>query len=102
MVHRFEGSIGQFLGTHSYVMKGTKGQKTLVAGDVFSPGITNGMIPRVEVLKIDDTAKTATVRLSLVLSPKTFNQADSTQSANFIYPQWIITPLPNNKWFIQV
>ena len=26
------------------------------------------------------------------------DQTDPTQTGNFVHPQWIITPLPNNKW----
>ncbi len=65
-VHRFEGPIGQFGKTHSYVMKGTKGQYDLVAGDNFAPD--GAMGPRLSVIDIDDNASTTTVRLTLPLS----------------------------------
>ncbi len=47
LIHRFEGPLQQFLGTHSYLMKGTNGQKFLQAGDVFEIG--NGPYSRVKV-----------------------------------------------------
>jgi hypothetical protein len=33
LVHRFEGVVGQFLGSHSYIMSGTRGNQDLVEGD---------------------------------------------------------------------
>jgi hypothetical protein len=58
-VHRFEDN-------HSYVMPGTGGNYDLAAGDVFEIG--NAASPfstysRVEVLSIDDSSQTATIRL---------------------------------------
>jgi hypothetical protein len=32
----------------------------------------------------------------------TFDQTNDSQAGNFIYPQWIITPLQNNKWLLIV
>ena len=60
LVHRFEGDIGQFLGSHSYIMHGTQGQLDLVAGDRFESTAS----AKVEVLNIDEVNRTATVRLS--------------------------------------
>jgi hypothetical protein len=63
MVHRFEGPIGQALGTHSYVMPGTNGQFQLTAGDTFDIGEHGPDIPRVDVVSIDESMHTAVVRL---------------------------------------
>jgi hypothetical protein len=60
IVHRFED-------VHSYIMKGTKGQKSLSAGDVFQSG--SGPFSRVQVLSIDAANNTATVRLCYSLEP---------------------------------
>jgi hypothetical protein len=38
LVHRFEGKIGQFLGTHSYLEQGAKGQVALPVGSAFEIG----------------------------------------------------------------
>ena len=57
-VRRFEGAIGQSLGTHSYLMAGTNGKTELHAGDVFESGAF-----RMTVVSLDDTTSTATVRL---------------------------------------
>jgi hypothetical protein len=65
LVHRFEGNIGQFLGTHSYIMHGTKGQLDLAAGDVFISHDGVKQYSRVEVINIDDAHNRAIVRLSV-------------------------------------
>src|SRR5438093_1549332 len=52
LIHRFEGPIAQFMGTHSYVMKGTKGQYNIVAGDSFAP--SGEMGPQLSVTGLDD------------------------------------------------
>ncbi len=54
IVHRFDNA-------HSYIMKGTKGQKNLLAGDVFEKG--TGPRSRVRVLSIDAINDTATIQL---------------------------------------
>ena len=66
LVHRFEDN-------HSYLMKGTSGQAALTEGNVFQqvdqvilPALT--IVSRVEVLKIDDAARKATVHLSYKVS----------------------------------
>lgn len=64
LVHHFEGPMGQFLGTHSYVCKGTNGQYHLVAGDRYSSGPIGGITAGVEVVQIDDATMTASIRLS--------------------------------------
>jgi hypothetical protein len=61
LIHRFQGKIGQFMGTHSYVMKGTNGQYNMVAGESFAP--SGGMGAQLSVTGIDDNTSTATVRL---------------------------------------
>ena len=66
LVHRFEGGIKQFLGSHSYLMSGTKGQPDLVAGDEFTSQGAGQPDLRVEVLSIDDYQRLATVRLTYV------------------------------------
>jgi hypothetical protein len=33
---------------------------------------------------------------------RTFDQNHSAQAGSFIDPQWIVTPLPNNKWLLIV
>jgi hypothetical protein len=79
MVHRFGGAeedgqlyspalIGQFFGTHSYVMKGTNGQLALAAGDRFEKG--NGPFARVKVLSIDEANQVATVQLCYSAVPQ--------------------------------
>ena len=68
LVHRFDGPIGQNLGTHSYLMKGTNGQVSLVAGEVFELG--TGPFSRVKVVTIDEPSHTATIELCHSLSPK--------------------------------
>ena len=32
----------------------------------------------------------------------TFDQTSNAQAENFVYPQWIITPLPSDKWLLIV
>jgi M6 family metalloprotease-like protein len=65
LVHRFEGQIGQpTLGSHSYIMAGTRGQQDLVAGDVFYITDSYNQYSKVEVLNIDGSNRAATVRLS--------------------------------------
>lgn len=54
MVHRFNKP-------NSYVMRGTSGQKTLRAGDIFEVG--TGPISRLKVEAIDPIAKIATIHL---------------------------------------
>lgn len=61
LVHRFEGPIGQFLGTHSYLKKGTRNQLALSVGDVFTTG--TGPFVRAQVASIDATNHTATIQL---------------------------------------
>jgi hypothetical protein len=68
LVHRFEGPIGQFLGTHSYVMPGTGGQFALSAGGHFEVG--KGPFSHVKVLSIDGANDTATVELCHSVSAK--------------------------------
>ena len=68
LVHRFEGPIGQFLGTHSYVMKGSTGWSDLVAGDTFAPYAPFGG-PQLVVLSIDDNTSTANVILGMASYP---------------------------------
>jgi hypothetical protein len=66
LVHRFEGALGQFMGTHSYVMKGTKGQSDLVAGDSFGMTTWFGPVgPQLHVISIDDNTSTATLLLEM-------------------------------------
>jgi len=60
LVHLFEGEIGQFLGTHSYIMAGTNGNMDLVAGDVFNGGSLGAIA---EVKEINEFNRTATLRL---------------------------------------
>lgn len=69
MIHRFEGPIGQFLGTHSYLEKGTKGQVALSVGDVFEVG--NGPYVSADVQSIDAGTNTAVVGLCYSTAPKT-------------------------------
>ena len=68
LVHRFEGPKGQFLGTHSYVMKGTQGQKALSADDEFTKGA--GPHSSITVNSIDDVNQTAEVSLCYSLEPE--------------------------------
>lgn len=75
-VHRFEGAMQQFFGTHSYVMDGTAGQTMLRSGDVFSPGSAFLGGPTVVVVEIDDANDTATIEVALHAStflPPTFD-----------------------------
>jgi hypothetical protein len=65
LVHRFEGTIGQFLGSHSYVMTGTNGQWGLSVGDSF----TAGPLCRLEVNSIDESNDTATIRVIRLTIP---------------------------------
>jgi hypothetical protein len=69
MVHRFEGPIGQFLGTHSYVMTGTNGQKALKAGDSFIS--ENGPFSKMSVLSIDDANHSAVIQVWYASMPRT-------------------------------
>jgi len=104
LVHRFEGPIGQFMGTHSYVMKGTKGQYNLIAGDSFAP--SGGMGPHLFVTGIDDNGSTATVRLTfldVVLgSPAVSRNADGRLEVfvlggnGGVWHKWQTTP--NGSW----
>jgi hypothetical protein len=59
LVHRFEGILGQFLGSHSYLMTGTNGQWALSAGDTFTAGPSS----RFEVTSIDESNESATIRV---------------------------------------
>lgn len=72
LVHRFSGAeengqiyspslLQQQLGIHSYLMKGTRGQPSLLEGDVFEIGTSRSV--RVTVLKIDAASKVATIKL---------------------------------------
>jgi len=61
LIHRFEGKINQFMGTHSYLMKGTNGQKALAVGDVFEIGA--GPFLRLKVLEVDDAKLQADIQL---------------------------------------
>jgi hypothetical protein len=68
-VHRFEGAIGQDLGTHSYIMSGIGGTQDLAAGDVFESDGDGDQYSRVEVLSIDEAQRVATARLSFSTNP---------------------------------
>ena len=68
LVHRFEGPIGQFLGTHSYVLQGTAGQYSLAVGGHFESGF--GPFSHVKVLAIDEANDIATIELCYSSSPK--------------------------------
>jgi hypothetical protein len=65
LVHRFEGTIGGWLDSHSYIMAGTKGQYDLVTGDRFDS--TAGAT--LEILAIDEVNRTATVRVNYLSEP---------------------------------
>ncbi|GCE08466.1 hypothetical protein KDAU_57950 [Dictyobacter aurantiacus] len=68
-VHRFLSATEDNDGwPHSYIMSGTNGNQDLVEGDIFAPAV-NGA-PRVEVLKIDENNKIATVQLSFAATLK--------------------------------
>jgi len=94
LVHRFSGNeeFGQYyspnlvgdnsLNTHSYLMKGSMGQLSLLEGDVFEIG--NGPYSRVKVLTIDSINKIATVQLCYSTLPKTAPSAT------------IVVPAPNH------
>ncbi len=61
-IHRLDGSVGQFMGTHSYVQFSLKNNPDMTAGDIFvAPG---GPSPIVRVLSIDEAQASAVVRLS--------------------------------------
>ena len=60
IVHRFDGA-------HSYIMKGTKGQKNLLAGDIFEKGA--GPRSKVRVLAIDAVNDYATIQLCYTSQP---------------------------------
>ena len=66
----------------------------LVAGDVFAPAVNAGMMPKVEVLNIDDQSRTATVRLSnLPITPMlTFDQNNN----------WFPHISPDGKWIAYI
>jgi hypothetical protein len=64
MIHHFDGAIGQFFGTHSYLCQGTNGQYQLVPGDRFSSGPINGVVSGLQVVRIDDANRTATIRVT--------------------------------------
>src|ERR1044072_2698932 len=68
LVHRFEGSVAQFMGTHSYVMKGINGEKALVVGDVFEAG--SGPFSRMRVVAIDEANLKADVQLCYSSAPR--------------------------------
>lgn len=61
LVHRFVGPIGQFLGTYSYLMQGSRGQAGLAARESFEAG--NGPWVTVAVQSIDEASGTAQVQL---------------------------------------
>jgi hypothetical protein len=69
LIHRFEGPVGQFLGTHSYLEKGSKGEVALTAGHVFEIGA--GPWVSAEVQSIDAANATATLRLCYAVAPRT-------------------------------
>ena len=98
LVHRFEGPLGQFLGTHSYVMKGTDGQKALGVGGEFTKG--NGPHSSITVVSIDEVNQTAEVILCYSPDPpvapyakiyggpeSTYNDPDGKQRADGCHPQ---------------
>jgi hypothetical protein len=69
-------------------MMGTNGQADLVDGDSFAPGPSAGVIPRIEVLRINERDQTATVRLScyrafLLQTGTPIDEADA--AANFAF-----------------
>ena len=66
LVHRYldPAPLNDGYPGRSYIMSGTQGNQDLVEGDVFAPGVNGGRNPRVEVLKINENDKVATVRLS--------------------------------------
>jgi hypothetical protein len=66
LVHRFEGPMKRFLGTHSYVMQGNNGQSDLVVGDSFGSTYYG---PQLFVLNIDDNSSTATIGLRSYPAP---------------------------------
>jgi hypothetical protein len=68
LVHRFEGPVGQFLGTHSYVLQGTAGQYSLSVGGHFESG--TGPFSHVKVLAIDEANDSATIELCYSASQK--------------------------------
>jgi len=67
LVHRFEGMIGQFLRTHSYIMRGTAGQDGLGVGEVFQIGA--GPFTRMNVLSIDSATSTARIQMCHSANP---------------------------------
>jgi len=75
LVHRFNGAPDDDGWPHSYIMSGANGQQELVKGDVFAPGPTKGVVPRLEVLEVNHDEKTATVRLSSMSFRPTTNVA---------------------------
>ena len=68
LVHRFQGPIGQFLGSHSYLMQGTAGQYSLGTGGHFESG--TGPFSHVKVLVIDVANDSATIELCYSASQK--------------------------------
>lgn len=64
LVHRFEGPIEQFLGTHSYLMHATNDQRSLSVGDSFEFGGGLGPRTRAEVVDIDDVDQTAEITIT--------------------------------------
>jgi hypothetical protein len=82
LVHRFEGQVNQFLGTHSYLAKGTSGKIFLTQGDVFDRlGAASGF--RIEVQAMDAANATADVTLNWVHQP---------------YPWFEVKPIPWWEW----
>jgi|GEM_PF-3457755 len=57
------------INTHSYVMKGTRNQHSLTAGDIFEIG--TGPFSRIQVIAIDDVNEIATIQLCYASGSKT-------------------------------
>ena len=99
LVHRFEAN-------HSYLMTGTDGQQSLVAGSAFQVGDESRPSRpyfRVEVTEIDDHTKTATLRLSYrpadpprvpQYAGTPFGAIDVDGGGLFILPGGRVIPLP--------
>ncbi|MDP9175382.1 MAG: hypothetical protein M3O30_16190 [Planctomycetota bacterium] len=59
LVHRFEGNIGQFLGSHSFIMSSITHNQDIVANDEFDVGQSL----KVKVVNIDEQNSVATIQL---------------------------------------
>lgn len=64
LVHRYQGPMNQFMGTHSYVEFALGGSPAMVKGDICSLAGEAGNTAVVRVLAIDEQGETATVHIS--------------------------------------